>query len=97
MTSPEMSTPQPERQGVGRLVLIGMLIGIIVIPIAVYFAIDVLGPFGLACSVDGGGGEDRIACSMRQLVLTGMSLPLGALLGFFISYWIACRRFKAGF
>jgi hypothetical protein len=95
MTNPEVSTPQPERQGVGRLVLVGMLIGLIVTPIAVYFAIDVLGPFGLACSA--GGGEDRIACSMRQLVLTGMSLPCGALLGFFVSYWIACRRVNAGF
>jgi hypothetical protein len=95
MTNPEVSTPQPERQGVGRLVLVGMLIGLIVTPIAVYFAIDVLGLFGLACSA--GGGEDRIACSMRQLVLTGMSLPFGALLGFFVSYWVACRRFNAGF
>jgi hypothetical protein len=95
MTSPELSTPPPEHQGVGWLVLVGMAIGVVLTPIVVYLGIDVLGQFGPECNV-AGGGEDRMDCSMRQLVMAGMSVPLGALIGFFVAYWIACRRFAAG-
>jgi hypothetical protein len=35
-------------------------------------------------------------CSLRQLAVTGMSVAVGALSGFFVSYRIACRRFDAG-
>jgi hypothetical protein len=98
MSSSETSTPQPVPptafpEGLGRLVLIGMALGVVLVPLAVYLGIDVFGQFGPACTT--GGAHDHIACSMRQLIMTGMAVPAGALIGFFISYWIACRRFNA--
>jgi hypothetical protein len=95
MSSPDTITPPPQREGAGRLVLIGMVLGVVLTPLVTYFALDLLGSFGPSCTASG-GGEDRIACSMRHLIMTGMSIPAGALLGFFVAYWIACRRFNAG-
>jgi hypothetical protein len=92
-TSPRSAPSTSFPEGLGRLVMIGMAVGVIIVPLVVYFSMDVFGQFGPACTV--GGAGDHIACSMRQLIMTGMSVPLGALLGFLGSYWICCRRFNA--
>ena len=95
MTSPDVSSPPPQREGIGRIVIIGIVLGLVITPIVVYFALDALSHFGPACS-DVGGGEDRISCAMRPLVFTATSIPFGGLIGFFGGYWLACRRFNAG-
>jgi len=93
---PEAQQPAPPAafpEGLGRLVLIGMAIGVVVTPLVVYLAIGLFGPPALLTCAQ--GNQDNIACSARQLVLTGMAVPLGALIGFFVSYRVACRRFNA--
>ena len=83
-------TTTPERQGVGRIVIAGIVLGIIITPLLVYFGIDYFGQVGPAC----GGGGEQMTCFMRQIVMAGTALPVGAILGFAVSYWIALRRWK---
>ena len=93
---PETRQPAPPAalpDGLGRLVLIGMAIGVVVMPLVVYVAVGLFGPPTLLTCAH--GNQDNITCSARQLVLTGMAVPLGALIGFFVGYRVACRRFNA--
>jgi hypothetical protein len=93
MTSTQTSTPPPEREGVGNIILIGMLVGVIVVPLAIYFGMDVFGQFGPACN-PAGGNEDLISCDMRQIIMSGMGIPVGAIFGFIGGYMVALRKWK---
>ncbi len=93
MTGTQTSTPPPERQGVGNIILIGMLVGVIVVPLVIYFGIDLFGQVGPACNAVG-ETEDRMSCAARQFIMAGMGIPLGAILGFIGAYLVALRRWK---
>ncbi|HEX3710385.1 MAG TPA: hypothetical protein VHV56_10920 [Pseudolabrys sp.] len=90
--SSQVTTQPPERQGVGGIILVGILLGAIIAPIAAYFGMDYLGQVGHAC----GGGGEQMTCPMRHIILSGMGIPVGALIGFGLAYWVASRRFNAG-
>jgi ABC-type uncharacterized transport system permease subunit len=89
----ETSSPQPERQGVGRLVVYGMIVGAVALPILIYFGADLFGQFGPACRA-AGSNQDMISCSARQYIMAGMGVPVGAIVGFVGAYWVALRRWK---
>lgn len=90
--SSQVTTPPPERQGVGGIILTGIMLGVVIAPVAIYFGMDYFGQVGPAC----GGGGEQMTCGMRQIVMSGMGIPVGALIGFGLAYWVACRRFNAG-
>ena len=85
----QVTTP-PDRQGVGGIMITGIVLGIIIAPLVVYFGIDYFGQIGPAC----GGGGEQMTCFMRQIVMAGTALPAGAILGFAVAYWVALRRWK---
>ena len=90
MTNAEPSAPQPPK-GFGRLVVIGAVLGVVLTPIGVFLGMEIVNQTILG--FDGGGGtEDRLGCVLRQVVITAMSIPVGALIGFFMAYWVGSRR-----
>jgi hypothetical protein len=40
------------------------------------------------------GAEGSLACALRQVVITALFIPVGALLGFFVAYAIGKRRLR---
>jgi|1185.fasta_scaffold548569_1 hypothetical protein len=86
--SGESSQPVP-RVSHGWLIALAGLLGMVVVPGFVSFAMlayDALDPM---C---GGGGEGAITCGMRAFVITLMSILPGLLIGVFAGQALARRR-----
>ena len=39
-----------------------------------------------------GGAEDSLSCVLRTLAVTAMSIPVGAVVGFFVALWAGKRK-----
>jgi uncharacterized membrane protein YfcA len=91
--APETTTTSAPRApiGVGTLCIIGILLGAIVTPAAIYIAVELL-QVG-ACNMS---GEERFACAMRHFAYIAISVLPGAIVGFAIAYrYCAWRERKS--
>ncbi len=88
MTQPEPAPPRPK--SIGRFVVWGIVLGAVLVPIAVFGVMEILNETVLECR--DGGAEGALACVLRQVVITAMAIPVGAVVGYFISYWLGTRR-----
>jgi len=80
----------PKRISVGWLVCIGMALGALLAPIAVYITIAIYNSLYGNCTL---GAEDRFGCALQQFVITSLSIIPGGVVGFIIAYWIGSRRY----
>jgi hypothetical protein len=76
----------------GWLVCGGGLLGAVLVPTAVFGAVEVYDRLYGACSQ---GAEGSLACVLRQVMITAMSVPIGAVIGFVMAYRIGSRRHAA--
>jgi len=81
----------PAAQGHGRIMLLSVLSGTLLAPAAVWCAMLAYDHFDPMC---GEGGEGGIACALRALVVTGMSIVPGLLIGVGVGLFLASRRGK---
>jgi hypothetical protein len=79
-----------KRISVGWLVCIGMALGALLAPIAVYITIAIYNSLYGNCTLD---AEDRFGCALQQFVITSLSIIPGGAVGFIIAYWIGRRRY----
>jgi hypothetical protein len=61
----------------------------VLVPTAVFGAVEVYDRLYGACSQ---GAEGSLACVLRQVMITAMSVPIGAVIGFVMAYRIGSRR-----
>jgi len=66
-----------------------MALGALLVPLAVYVAVAVYNNIYGDCAL---GAADRFGCSLRQFVITALSIIPGGIVGFIIAYWIGRRR-----
>jgi len=72
----------------GRVIALGIIGGAVLVPLAVFLIVGAINTLYLDCE----GAEGSLDCVLRQLAITGLSIPVGAPLGFFLAYGIAKRR-----
>jgi hypothetical protein len=90
MTNIEPPSSAPGRSmSFGWLVCGGGLLGAVLVPTAVFGAVEVYDRLYGSCSL---GAEDSLGCVLRQIMITAMSVPVGAVIGFLIAYRIGSRR-----
>jgi ABC-type Fe3+ transport system permease subunit len=90
MTNPEPAAPQQPNPG--RFLLWGVLLGLVLIPLAVFGVMQILNATVFDCYDS--GAEGSLSCVLRTLAITAMSSPVGAVIGFFVAYWAGSRRFR---
>jgi len=66
-----------------------MALGALLVPLAIYVAVGVYNNIYGDCAL---GAADRFGCSLRQFVITALSIIPGGIVGFIIAYWIGRRR-----
>jgi hypothetical protein len=66
-----------------------MALGALLVPFAIYVAVGVYNIIYGDCAL---GAADRFGCSLRQFVITALSIIPGGIVGFIIAYWIGRRR-----
>jgi hypothetical protein len=66
-----------------------MALGALLVPFAIYVAVGVYNNIYGDCAL---GAADRFGCSLRQFVITALSIIPGGIVGFIIAYWIGRRR-----
>jgi ABC-type sulfate transport system permease subunit len=86
MTEPVTSPPRR----VGRSPLLFALIGAVLVPAAIFIGVQHFDPL---CGGDG-GGEARIACTLKSLALTAMAIPVGVVAGVLMA-WLINRKLGA--
>ncbi len=86
MTEPAPPLP-PKTAGRFRLLII--LGSVVAVPVAAFIVMQILNTTVFECS--NGGAEDSLSCVLRTLAVTVMSIPFGAVAGFFAAMWIAKR------
>ncbi len=82
------STAQRGSISFGWLVCGGGLLGAVLLPAAVFGAVEVYDKLFSACGL---GAEGSLACVLRQVMITAMSIPVGAVIGFVVAYRIGSR------
>jgi len=87
MTNTEPTSPK--RISVGWLVCIGMTLGALLVPLAVYVTMAVYNSLYGDCTL---GAVDRFGCALQQFVIAALSILPGGALGFIVAYWIGSRR-----
>ena len=92
MTNPSPPAA-PAAQGGGRIILLATLSGTVLTPAAVWCAMLAYDHFDPMC---GTGGEGGIACALRALVVTAMSVVPGLLIGVGGGLFLASRRGRQG-
>jgi hypothetical protein len=78
----------------GRLIALGIVLGLVLVPLAVVGVMQIVNLIFFECS-GGGGAEDSLACTLRAVVPAALSIPFGAPIGFFVAYGIGKRMLKA--
>jgi len=66
-----------------------MALGALLVPFAIYVAVGVYNNIYGDCAL---GAADRFGCSLRQFVITALSIIPSGIVGFIIAYWIGRRR-----
>ena len=82
--------PPPEHEG--RFLIWGVLGGAVAIPFLVFLAMQIVNYAVFECR--NGGAEDSLSCVLRTLAITAMSIPVGAVLGFFVAMWAGKRQLR---
>lgn len=87
MSNPLPTSPAP--QGQGLIILLATLFGAVLIPVAVWCAMLIYDHFDPMC---GAGGEGGIACALRALAVTAISVVPGLLIGGGGGLFLVSRR-----
>jgi hypothetical protein len=87
VTEPESAAPPPLNEG--RYLIWGVLGGAVAIPLVVFGVMEIINATVFECRH--GGAEDSLSCVLRQLAITAMSIPVGAVVGFFVALWAGKR------
>lgn len=87
MSNPLPTSPAP--QGQGLVILLATLFGAVLIPVAVWCAMLIYDHFDPMC---GAGGEGGIACALRALAVTAISVVPGLLIGGGGGLFLVSRR-----
>ena len=87
MTNAEPTSPK--RISVGWLACIGMALGALLVPLAVYVGIAVYNSLHGDCTLSAG---DRFGCALQQFVIAALSILPGGAIGFIVAYRIGSRR-----
>jgi len=90
VTDPELSAAQPKVSG--RVIALGIVLGLILVPLTVFGAMEVINRMFFECRDS--GAEGSLACALRQVVITALFISVGAPLGFFVAYAIGRRRLR---
>jgi hypothetical protein len=85
MTSAEPSPSPPKSTGRFRLWII--LGSVVAVPVATCIVMQIVNATVFECS--NGGAEDSLSCVLRTLFFTVLSIPFGAVAGFFVAMWVA--------
>ena len=88
MTESEPATP-PSLKSAGRFRLWIILGSVAAVPVATFFVMQILNATMFECS--NGGAEDSLSCVLRTLAVTVLSIPFGAVAGFFAAMWVGKR------
>jgi hypothetical protein len=91
MTEPEPAAPLPPEHA-GRFLPWGVLLGAVLVPLAVLGVMQIINALVFECR--NGGAEDSLSCALRALAITAMSIPVGAVVGFFVALWAGKRGQK---
>ena len=78
----------PAAQWRGLIILLATLFGAVLIPVAVWCAMLVYDHFDPMC---GTGGEGGIACALRALAVTAISVVPGLLIGVCVGTYLGSR------
>jgi hypothetical protein len=89
MTESEPAVPPPPEHE-GRFLLWGVLGGAVLIPLVVFGVMQIINAIVFECR--NGGAEDSLSCVLRTLAITAMSIPVGAVVGFFVAMWAGKRQ-----
>jgi hypothetical protein len=89
VTDPEAG-PLPSPKGLGRIVLLGTLLGLVLIPCAVFFVMEIVNLAVFECYDN--GAEGSLSCTLRQLAVTGLSIPPGGIIGLLVAVRIGEKR-----
>ena len=69
---------------------LGTILGVILIPLATLLVMSILNQADTACTQ--GGAEDSLSCTLRLVAVTGLSIPVGALLGLLVAVLLGRRQ-----
>jgi hypothetical protein len=83
MTSAEPSPPPPKTTGRFRLLII--FGSVVAVPVATFIVMQIINATVFECR--NGGAEDSLSCVLRTVAVTALSIPFGAVAGFFAAYW----------
>jgi ABC-type sulfate transport system permease subunit len=87
------SVPESQPTVSGRVVALGIVLGLVLVPLAVFGVMAIVNRMFFECS--GGGAEDSLSCALRQVVITVISIPFGVPIGIFMTHGIWKRRMRA--
>jgi ABC-type sulfate transport system permease subunit len=59
---------------------------VVAVPVATFFVMQIVNATVFECS--NGGAEDSLSCVLRTLAVTVLSIPFGAVAGFFAAMWV---------
>jgi hypothetical protein len=85
----EPAAPSPPKTA-GRFRLWIILGSVVAVPVATFIVMQVLNATVFECS--NGGAEDSLSCVLRTLFVTVLSIPFGAVAGFFAAMWVGRGR-----
>jgi hypothetical protein len=89
MTESEPATKSPPKSA-GRFRLLIILGSVVAVPVATFIVMQIVNATVFECR--NGGAEDSLSCVLRTVVITAMSIPFGAVAGFFAAMWVGKRE-----